>query len=161
MRALMDEARRRIVLVPGAARLGSDRAGPVLWAPLEQPLRWTRSTSPVEPSHRIDEVAIVDSLGDRVLLFGGFAVQGGVPDNLVWSYSLAADTWEPLASSGVPPASRGASAAVLDPIHRRLLLFRGVVAAPDRGYAECHQLLSLELSGPPVLNSIPVSDMPR
>lgn len=158
IQALHDKRRGRIALVPGRAALGSELAGPLLWAPLAEPLRWTRSASAAQPHHRFEAIALLDSLGDRVLLFGGFPVQGE-PDGTLWSYSLGGDLWEPLVTSGEGPAWRGAAAAALDPFHHRVLLFGGLVAGGSR-YTESNELWSLDLSDPPVWNRILFSEGP-
>jgi hypothetical protein len=145
--ALHDEARQRVLLYPGRARLGDAPAGPMLIAPLGEPLRWTASSSVLRPPHAFGGVVLVDSTADRILLLGGFPWSDR--DDRLWAYALASDEWAPVSATGTAPAARGAAGAVIDPFHHRLLLFGGFTLDEPRDPAGSNDLWELDLTRTP------------
>src|SRR5262249_59658161 len=86
------------------------------WAPV--------TTSGTPPSGRSTMAAVLDTLRDRVVVYGGMA--SGNPLGDVWELTLAGTpTWAPLTPSGTPPAARRGPAAVYDMAGDRLLVFGG------------------------------------
>lgn len=155
VRAFLDRRRNRLVLFPGRARLGSAEAGPVLTSPMDDRLRWSVSNSPVQPAHVFEGIAVLDSLDDRLLTFGGFRSEGGgLASDTVWEYSLGADRWQPLEVSGEHPASRGAASALLDPSRARVLMFGGLVSGSDGSYEDTGEFWVLDLLPTPAWRSV-------
>jgi hypothetical protein len=85
----------------------------------------TLATLGAPPTARSGHGAIYDPVGDRMLVFGGWAAGVG-PTNDLWGLSLAgAPTWAPLACSGGIPNRRTLSSSVLDLPRNRLIVFGG------------------------------------
>jgi hypothetical protein len=80
------------------------------------------------PAKRVHQTAIYDPDSDRVVVFGGFTVQGGRQQMLgdVWALSLSgAPQWIQLTPSGPAPPPRAYHSAVYDPLRHRMLVFGG------------------------------------
>ncbi|HEX5052078.1 MAG TPA: kelch repeat-containing protein [Planctomycetota bacterium] len=91
---------------------------------------WVAGTSVAHPSARFDASMAFDSVGQRVLLFGGRNTTGTV-SALGDTWSWNGSTWTQLSPPVSPPA-RAASAMVTDLANNRVLLFGGHGAGSNR-----------------------------
>ena len=64
-----------------------------------------------------------DSESDRLILFGGFAIEGVAGDT--WAYDLAANTWTNMAPRGPNPSARDGQAMAYDSNSDRILMYGG------------------------------------
>jgi len=122
--------------------------------------RWNVLSSAGSHPGRADASAVYDSLGDRVIVFGGTSggyvcINGGGYDVPVIHYNdvwvLAADgsaPWTELAVAGTGPSPRSDGSMVLDTKRNRLLVFGG------------GELWELSLNGPPAWRQIVTSQGP-
>ena len=95
----------------------------------------------MSPPSRGFATVVADTANHRAVLFGGV---GYDLLNDVWVMSLDTVTgyrWEPLATSGTPPAGRFGHTAVYDPGHERMVVFGGTTAD-----GENNELWQLDLS---------------
>jgi hypothetical protein len=79
------------------------------------------------PPARSFQSAVYDTVGGRMLIFGGVDVSGNYLND-VWSLSNAsgfASAWSKLSPTGGPPPARSGQAAVFDPASRRMTIFGG------------------------------------
>ena len=75
------------------------------------------------PAGRSAHTAVLDPVGDRMVVFGGRETSSNFND--VWELSMEGDSeWSPLLDGGVP-APRSGHSAVLDPLRHRMLVFGG------------------------------------
>jgi hypothetical protein len=104
------------------------------------------------PSPRSGHVALFDSLGNRMLIFGG---DDGSLRNDVWALSLAGTpAWTQLAPSGTPPSPRRGHAAAYDPVGHRLIVIGG-----DDGSLR-NDAWALSLAGPPAWTNLAPTGTP-
>jgi len=76
------------------------------------------------PTPRRNHSAIVDPIGDRLVVFGG--TDGGVSFSDTWGLSLAGTpTWSSIVPTGAAPSPREAPASIYDPLRRRLIVHGG------------------------------------
>src|SRR5262249_36663834 len=101
--AIFDPVRNRM-LIHGGFTLGPDNNSSELWAlALTGTPRWEwHGEGGGLP--RIGHVAVYDSVGDRMVLWGG--TNDGVGLDGVWQLALGSDTWSGLAESGTAPDPR-------------------------------------------------------
>jgi hypothetical protein len=113
----------------------STYAGPV--SATTNALTWKSSTG--GPGIRADHTAIYDSIGRRMILFGGqddfFTFY-----NDLWALDLLPSTatltspptdhWAPLAATGTPPSARIGHSAVYDVQNNRMIVFGGEDGTP-------------------------------
>lgn len=117
---IRDPRRDRVISIP--ERSPAD----IWWAPLDAATPWTRTFSDSGPSPRLACAVSVDSIGDQVLLFGGFDAEvGGLCDTRTWALSLSTLQWSVLPTTGGPPPARGATGAAFDDAHERMLMYGG------------------------------------
>ena len=115
-----DPRRDRVVVIP------ANTPNEIWWAPLDRVAPWTHVTSDSSPSPRFEGAACVDSSRDQLLLFGGFSADGvGFADTRTWTLSLETLQWSFLTTTGEQPSARGATAAVFDEAHDRMLMYGG------------------------------------
>jgi len=152
-----DARNDRIVLVGGgnASELYGDvwelplAAQNPTWAPL-------KTSGPIDP--RVPAAAVYDSLGDRMLVFGGLRtdpVLGNVATSDVWALSLGeSPAWTPIAPQEAQPSPRLEAHAVIDPARRRLVILSG-----RRNSTTFSDVWALPLDGAPTWsqldNSVP------
>jgi hypothetical protein len=86
---------------------------------------WTNRTPATSPPRRKGHVAVHDPTNDRIVIFGGVDPLSLVQRNDLWEWSLATNTWNPLAPTGGPPGPRESAMAVMDPIAGRLVMNGG------------------------------------
>jgi hypothetical protein len=122
--AIYDPRGRRMVV------FGGRNEGPIAmndtWAlTLDDHPAWIRlATSGTPPSPRFGHTAIYDPVGDRMIVFGGYAE---MPTNDLWALSLRKDPhWTELAPIGTPPSARVFHSAVYQPWHHRMIVFGGL-----------------------------------
>src|SRR5687768_7618113 len=108
--AVLDRARNRMIVhggVDGGARHGDTWAlslGPTpAWTPL--------AAGGTGPGGRSSHCALVDAVGDRMIVFAGLDA-AGQPTNSVWALTLGASpTWSALTPTGTAPSARYGSSA--------------------------------------------------
>ena len=110
-------------------------------------------------------VAAVDSLGARMLTFGGTSSTYGLSDSptMVWALSLD-DTsnarWTPLAAGGIALNPRVSAGAAFDPARRRLLIHGGIEESSQLRTVR-NELSAFDVSGTPAwLDLSPVATPP-
>jgi hypothetical protein len=93
------------------------------------------------PSARCFHSAIYDSVGDRMLMFGGY---GGTDlHNDVWGLTLAGTpTWKSLTPTGTSTTARFYHTAIYDPVRRRMIVFGGTEL-----YGYLNDVSALSLAG--------------
>jgi hypothetical protein len=119
--AVYDPLRNRVLLLGGMKAIGPSGE---LWAlGLSGTPAWSLlSTTGTTPGTRTNAAAIYDPNGDRLVIFGGQAI-----NNEVWAVPLGTPsrTWAHLAPGGTPPAARFNCSAVYDAARRRMVIFGG------------------------------------
>ncbi|MPZ13539.1 MAG: hypothetical protein GEU73_03805 [Chloroflexi bacterium] len=117
--AVWDTDRGQMLVFGGAG----ERAFDDLWAYGPSANAWTSvTTTGAVPSPRSHHVAVWDTAGSQMLVFGG--VWGG-PLNDLWAYRPAAQSWTWLAPEGQSPPTHFLHAAVWDPAHTQMIVFGG------------------------------------
>jgi len=121
-----DAARKRLLVVSGQDRVTQRETDALYVLDLEPPAHWTD----VRPSGlaplRVQAHAMVDSLGDNLLVWGGTdSLDRFTPE--IFALPLAnLGAWETWAvTDTLPPLLIRAEDVVLDPEHRRLVAFSG------------------------------------
>ena len=128
------------VLIPALA----SSVGPVLAAPATDAKDGVWTPLP-PPAARSAAAAILDPLRDRLLVFGGEAVDGAKND--VWQLSLSGTpAWSLLDIAGTLPSGRYLHTAIYDPIRDRVIVFGGAAGVSE---TSSHETWSLSLSGTP------------
>ncbi len=82
-------------------------------------------TSGLLPAPRFSQNAVYDSLMNRMIIWSG---QGTELYNDVWAFNLSSNSWQQLSPDGNVtgvPLKRYGTAAVFDPVNRRLVNFAG------------------------------------
>lgn len=138
-----DSRRDRLIAYGGRTRAGdwigipSVLVGEVLELPLTGPRVWRPSTvGPLRSNHS----AVYDSLGDRMIVFGGADANRALQDTWILNLSFGS---EPSTIVNPPPA-RVLHSAVFDPVGNRMLVHGGYT----RAYADAlSDLWSLSLDG--------------
>jgi N-acetylneuraminic acid mutarotase len=105
---------------------------------------WNIIESDTKPSPR-GAYAILDSVNDRFLLFGGFSLSNNnfyVYDDL-WEFNLNSLSWNLLAPIGEAPTNIGVATLVYDSIRNRIVFFGGEAHNPP--YEALDVTWSLEL----------------
>ncbi len=74
---------------------------------------------------RSSAVACVDSVGDRMLVFGGYDGAGYTNQTMQMSLEHPEQGWKPLLHGSVAPSPRVPAAAAWDATHRRWIVFGG------------------------------------
>jgi hypothetical protein len=121
-KAIYDVTRDRMVLFGGDD--GSGEPPGTTWALPFAASAWAQlSPSGNIPAGRYDHVAVLDTAGDRMLVFGGLADQ---PTNALLSLTLSGGTaWTTLAPLGGPAPPRTDHAAAYDAARDRMIVFGG------------------------------------
>jgi hypothetical protein len=106
------------------------------------------------PPGRFSHAGAYDSARDRLLVFGGYSLNGFRND--VWALALAGTpAWTQLAPTGTPPAARDAMTTVYDAAHDRLLLVGGWTGAVYK-----NDVWELTFAGGPAWHEIVPSGTP-
>jgi len=83
---------------------------------------WTDLNPSGNPPARQDGTFVYDSVGGKVILFGG---NGGEVKSDTWAYDPAANAWTKLSPAGSLPTARLGQASAFDPVNRRIIVFGG------------------------------------
>jgi len=126
-------------------------------------LTWSQSTG--GPGIRADHSAIYDSLGRRMILFGGLDDFFSLYNDL-WELDLTpttaamtappADYWSPLSPAGSPPSARYGHSAIYDTQNNRMIVFGG----QDIGGQFKNDVYVLTLGATPTWSMASVSGTP-
>jgi FlgD Ig-like domain/Galactose oxidase, central domain len=123
--AIFDPLRNRLIIFGGS---WDGAARNDVWAlQLGTNPTWSRVfPSGSAPYPRYFPSAVYDPVGDRMLIFGGFAGGGGPYFNDVWALNLAGSpSWEELQPSDARPRARAQHAAIYDATRGRMIIFGG------------------------------------
>lgn len=140
--AIYDPIRDRMLIFGG--QCGSQNLDDVWELSLTGSPTWTRiNADGVPPRARAGASVVYDSIGDRMIVFGG-GVTGCCYLNDAWALSLSGTpTWEALTPAGASPPVRAGAGSIYDPLRQRLIIFGG-------GYGSAlNDTWSLALSGIP------------
>jgi hypothetical protein len=147
--AVYDPLRDRMVVFGGLDR-GVGYLDDVWALSLGAAPTWSRIEPAVAgPVARARHSAVYDSVGDRMIVFGGVhAGQRGADFGLLndaWALTLSGvPMWSPLSPAGPAPSPRYDQSAVYDPARDRILVFGGY-----DGQARLNDVWSLSLKGRP------------
>ena len=106
---------------------------------------WTKIETDIKPSPR-GAYALLDSLNNRLLLLGGFALSGNdfnIYDDL-WAFDLNNLSWNLLSPDGESPTNIGVATPVYDMTRNRIVFFGG--EAHDPPYEALDVTWSLDLN---------------
>jgi hypothetical protein len=145
--AIYDPERDRMVVFGGYV-WGTDNdvwalslGGTAAWTPLAP-------TGPL-PGARYGHTSIYDPLRDRMVVFGGYNVDGSGYLNDVWALSLAeTPAWTQLTSTDTPPSTRCQHSAIYDPVRDRMVVFGGHGTGLS-GAVRLNDVWALSLGGVP------------
>jgi hypothetical protein len=135
--AVYDPIGRRLIVFGGEVpcKYPAGTWGPCyaddLWAlSLDGEPNWTQlAPRGPRPAGRVGHSAVFDSIGNRVIVFGG--VNSNVAFGDIWALTLNGDpSWNLLTPSGSLPPARFDHAAVLDPGRRKMIVFGGAAYGP-------------------------------
>jgi hypothetical protein len=121
-KAIYDSSRDRMVLFGGDD--GSGDPPGTTWALPFASSSWSElAPSGNTPLGRHDHIAVLDTAGDRMLVFGGVVE---LPTQELLALSLPGSTsWSTPATAGGPAPPRTGHAAAYDPIRDRMIVFGG------------------------------------
>lgn len=120
-----DSRRNELVLFGGYTGGPASYAQDVwIWSPAQNAWRFLRPAG-TPPSWRAGHVAVYDSLGDRMIVWGGGTDTAS--DITVYALSLGSvPAWSTLAVAGSAPSARSYAGATLDPARHRMLVYGGL-----------------------------------
>jgi hypothetical protein len=101
-----------------------------------KPIPW----GPDGPVGRFRHVAVTDTKGTTVYLWGGFpALEAIVPGqeilwSRVWAYDVQADSWNPLTDGSTGPHVRSSSQGAFDTVSEQFLIFGGQYFFPPQSH---------------------------
>jgi hypothetical protein len=124
--AIYDPAHGRMIVFGGSTNAVGITASDGLYAlDLTGAPTWSELAA-TGPSARFGHTAVYDSVGGRMIVFGGNTGSFGVlADIWVLTLTPGAETWIPLTPMGSPPSARAFSQSVFDPLKNRIILFGG------------------------------------
>lgn len=148
----LDATRDRMVVFGGDPGPKNDAYAMSLAAPAT----WSYLTSATSaPRHRYGPGAIVDPVGDRLIVFGGFDLGGRLDDT--WALSLApSGSWTKLTTGGAPILGRQDPATIYDPVGQRMVVFGGYTQDGDF----TNQVWTLSLNGATDWTYVPTTGTP-
>lgn len=158
--SLLDPARRRMLMI---GRAEATDEGYVVWSgSLDFPAEpWVpMKTFGTPPVYSLDHSpvdlsgAVVDSVRDRLLVWGGAAVRSEFG---VWALSLATGEWTRISSDTAPV--KDGSSVVYDPDGDRVLVLCGITAALGTPSGS-NQVMQLSLTGIPTWSELSVAGSP-
>jgi hypothetical protein len=126
--AVYDSAGDRMVLFAGSTELPGkilaclSLAGSMSWIDL--------APVGVPPAERTDHAAAYDPVRDRMVVFGGAALNGALFQD-VWSLQMTGLVWTKLAPSGQLPPPRDGHLMLYDPVRDRMIVLGGMDAVND------------------------------
>jgi hypothetical protein len=126
-----DAPRDRVVLF-GGSNVGAHLSD-VWWFPLGGSTWVQQSTGGTTPPGRSDHAAVFDSVNNQMIVMGGRSHTYGQVDQIrfddLWTLPLVGlPNWTPVVPQ-TAPRSRTGESIVLDPAHRRAILFGGLAGA--------------------------------
>ena len=104
--------------------------------------------------NRYRHTAVYDTVGDRMIMYGGFTPSG--TNNDVWSLDMKTLGWTKLTTSGVIPAARARHNAIYDTKRNRMVVFGGV-----EGTTPSDSLYALDLATLVWSHIVPVGALPE
>ncbi len=144
---LVYDSRRDRMLLTGGSSFGSYLND--LWhLSLAGTPQWTQimtSGTPYAAAYGFS--AVYDSIGDRLIVFGGRNATTTLNQLYALDLSAATPTWSPLAAAGTGPSARANCAAFYDPVGNRVIVFGGESGNQFNQYYG--DLWSLDLNGTP------------
>lgn len=150
MAAIYDEVGQAIVSFGGRAYSDSN----VLMRLASDPgAVWETLAVDGGPSARSQHVAVYDAEQRRMIVHGGRASSGDLPQPLADTWALTLDgepAWTQLVADGPQPAARGAHVAIHDPQGQRMIVYGGV----SEGDQALVDLWSLSLADAPTWTKI-------
>jgi hypothetical protein len=124
---VLDPLRDRILVFGARQREFSARLSQrdLVAVPYGDPVWTVLATAGTPPTPRAGRQMAYDSIGDRLIVFGGIGDNGTLND--VWSLPLAGvPAWTPLSPTGIAPEPRYNGSLVFDPTRNRVILFGGL-----------------------------------
>jgi N-acetylneuraminic acid mutarotase len=94
-----------------------------LWA--YRPADTTWALLPSAAPGRFSHTAVWDPANAQMLVYGGYALGGGLRGDL-WAYRPASNSWTELTTAGPMPTPRAGQSAVWDPADAQMLVFGGM-----------------------------------
>jgi hypothetical protein len=139
-----------------------NRGGSSAYASLSQvtnDLYWNGPVVPAGPSARVGHSAVYDSIGQRMIVFGGADISG--VQNDLWALSLPDPqltgtldpAWSPIIIPGTRPDARAGHSAVFDSVNNRMIVFGGQKTGTLPG-ALLNDVWVLDLAGTPTWTPI-------
>jgi len=114
-------------------------------------LNWQQATVAAgpAPNPRAGHSAVLDSVNNRMIIFGGFEGFANPVDNDVWVLENAngiggTPTWAKLSPAGTPPTARSNHTAVYNPNSNRMIIFGGNNGGGNNGNTEFNDVWILE-----------------
>ncbi len=161
--AVCDSSRRRILVYGGESMYTRTieyeyTTYADLWSlSLEPHPRWERLARDSAPAARHGHSAVIDPVGDRMIVFGGSGYPGPPTVAGLWQLPLApGQPWSLLGADGMPPDDRYLHSAIYDSRRHRMIIHGGVSAAGIRD-----DTWALELEGRPSWTRLaPLGDWP-
>ncbi len=136
----IDTARQRLIVFGGWS--GSTYLNDTWAFSLDSPAGWSPAIAFSAPPGRREISMIYDSIGDRLVLFGG---NDGTFRNDTWSLGLdPGSSWSQITPSGTLPSGRYGHASYYDPVGRNFFIFGG-----NSFGSHLNDLYRLNLSGSP------------
>jgi hypothetical protein len=144
--AIYDQARDRMIIFGGA---GGAKHNDVWALSLAGDPAWSEIVSTgAQPEERWEAAAIYDPVRDRMVIFGGRAIDRDLGD--VWALTLTeTPAWSELVPTGTPPSRRAGCAAIYDPLRHRMVVFGGSEIAGPGAWYYLNDVWALTLSDTP------------
>ena len=147
--AVYDSHRQRMIVHGGSDGYGALAYLSDTWAmSTNEPWHWVSLDirGPIPPG-RYAHTAIFDEMNDRVVIFGGYGVEGVMND--VWAFEMdGSPRWQRVEATGEAPAPRAGHSAVYDRARQQMIVYGGM-SPGDQGPDYFGDAWELSLAGPP------------
>jgi hypothetical protein len=121
-------------------------------------LQWNNVTPSNSPSPRYGHTFVLDTINNRVLLFGG-ADLTSLASTDIWSFDLANDSWALVTTNNTPPRQRMNHSSTYDSNSKFLYIWGGTEANPSNAVPGSYVL---KLGGStPNWSELPLLTQPR